>query len=266
MKSKNNENIYGYTGKKTPNFNFVSLSANNPIKKQIDLKPKPVVIKNDKSELFIKTLFLKTTIDDPISFNFKGENLEFDKEIKNISDIILHDIKILINDEVFYFQLLPHEKGLSIKINTYNLIPIISIDGDKETITFSQEREDRTLKVYESKINFERTDFPFYYIYEVNDKYDGIFHDFIQSNLPEIRPPTQYTVPAKQTNNEISYRQYISYIKTNTILNFKVDQTGWFLDSFSQTDEDLPNGVEIMPKYFWIYHPRCQRIEHQIRF
>lgn len=268
MMSKNNENIYGYTGKKTPNFNFVSQSLQSSIKKQtFDLKPKPVIIKNDKpTELLIKSLIFRHNLSDNlVILNIENENLNFNQEIKNLNNLLHKKIVLELDEDIYDLYLLPHEKGISIKINTFDIYPHITVDGEKQTIEFTKNR-DYNVKIFESKICFKNPEFPFHYIYEASDKYDGIFNDFIESNLPEIRPPTLYTVPSKHTKNEISFRQYISYIKTNTFINFKVDERGWVFDSFTNSYEELPNGVLLEPLPYWIYHPRCQRIEHFLQF
>jgi hypothetical protein len=51
FQTKNNENIYGYTGKKSPNYNFVSASIQGSYKKPTEMKPKaPIILKQDKGK------------------------------------------------------------------------------------------------------------------------------------------------------------------------------------------------------------------------
>jgi hypothetical protein len=262
IQSKNTENIYGYTGKKKPNFNFVGGNIQGIYKKpEIKKNISQITLKDKPKELIIKSLILKNEIED-----MECEKFQFNKIYENPSDFLNQSFYLIYKEQNIEFVLLQHEKGISIKINNFDIFPKIDIDGEHQSITFKL--QDHSLKIAESKFTFKNLNFPFHYIYEINQECDGIFNDFILSNLPEIRPPTNVTVPSKHTNNVISYRQYISYIKTNSFLNFKVNQSGWYVDNFSyeEDEKDLPNGVNIIPNFYWIYHPRCQRIEHLIQF
>jgi hypothetical protein len=230
------------------------------------MKSKPVILKNDKpKELLIKKLIFKNEIQ-YLEILINETPIQFDTIINNVQDYIQKLIQIKINEDEFIITLLPHEKGISVKINTFKIQPNIEVDGETQIIILREKNE--TNKVMESKIGFKNPEFPFHYVFEPSDKYDGIFNDFVMSNLPEIRPPTLYTVPSKKTQSMISFRQHIKYIETNTFINFKVEEEGWVFDSFTESEEETekPNGVKYIPAAFWTYHPRCLRIEHLLQF
>lgn len=271
---KNNENIYGYTGKRSPSFNFASSSIQGTYKKVNDNKQKQqVVIKTEKpKDLFIKTVLFSQSVNPGAEFILFSQ----EEAVNSISTNENVDTSLLINktihckigvDIVFEFVLLAHEKGISVKTNSFLVHPVLKIQEDSQLICFSS--PDSKIKVVETKFSFKNPEFPFYYKYETNPKYDDIFNDFIESNLAEIKPPSNVTVVAKHTQSEISYRQYISYIKTRTLMNFKVDVSGWYIDSFTEVDSDVdacPAGIIFRPLPYWTFHPGGQRIEHLLQF
>jgi len=179
-------------------------------------------------------------------------------------------IFLRIHDELITIQIINHEKGYSVKTEVFSFKINIQVKEDTETICFSKNILDPEIKVVESKISFENTEYPFHFHFETNMKCDGIFNDFVQTTLPEIRPPNLYTVPVKYTENLISFREYISYIKTRTFVHFKVNESGWYIESIEdnllESVDDFPNGVKIKSKCFWTYYPRGKRIEHNIVF
>lgn len=272
FQSKNNENIYGYTGKKSPQYNFVSASIQGTYKKTNEFKTKPqIVLKQDKTkDCPVKKLLFINESDEDITLYYiidKNVNiipLDFETAWTDILNLPII-CKTSTDDDDIHFILNTHEKGISVCINSFELHPEIIVDGELETIIFRKNELD--IKVVESKIGFLNTNFPFHYLFEPNRSCDDIFNDFISSHLKEIKPPSTITVPSKQTKSEISFRQYIGYIKTRTFMNFKIDSSGWYIDNFSDTDEvDLPSGVQILPLSFWTYYPRGSRIDHLLQF
>ena len=261
---RNNENIYGYSGKKAPQHNFVSSNRNST-----EIKPKPQVILKPAAtkELLIKTLCFQSEIEDITSLEYRDADKIFKLELGDIQktpqDLLNKDIQV---SPGLFAQLSQHEKGVSVKINSFEIFPSIEINGDAQTITFT--KQDNSLKVTESKIGFKNATFPLHYVFENSDQNDGIFNDFVQSNIPEIRPPTTLTVPSKRTQSVISFRQQIGYIKTRSFLNFTVGVQGWTVKNFADTEDEpnLPSGVNVLPVAYWTYHPRCTRIEHLLLF
>jgi hypothetical protein len=268
---KNNENIYGYTGKRSPSFNFASSSIQGSYKKPSDMKVKAAPVKTDKEkakELFIKKISFSQNLSeqDLQIFCVDDTNMEEVIPLENeTSEILNKKLQCKIGDDiVFEFVLSAHERGISIKMNSFLVHPLIQIQEDQQSFCFQKPSD---LKVFETKFGFKHSEFPFNYVYESNPKCDEIFNDFILANLAEIKPPSIVTVPAKHTQSEISYRQHISYIKTRTLMNFKVDASGWYLDSFSETEEqELPAGITIRPHPFWTFFPGGKRIEHLLQF
>ena len=52
-------------------------------------------------------------------------------------------------------------------------------------------------------------------------------------------------------------------------MNFKVDVSGWYIDSFTEVDSDVdtyPAGIIFRPLPYWTFHPGGQRIEHVLQF
>lgn len=257
MHSKNTENIYGYTGKKSPNFNFV---GNQSLRKD-NKNVKNIVIKKneDMNENIIKKICLKSNID-----NLKIQGIDLNKEIINITDYLNQPFKVIDDTIEFEIILLNHEKGYSIKCNHYDYKFNIILDREYEEIVMNKETE---LNVFTTKITFKNVLFPFTYQFEDNPLCDAIFNDYIKSQLSEIKSGNVYILPVKMTNNQITYRQYISYMKTNSFLNFKINEKGWYVDSFvNDNDKTLVNGVDVKYTNYWIYHPRCTRIEHNFMF
>jgi len=263
LHSKNTENIYGYTGKKSPSFNFV-ISQHNQIKK--DGKIKQVVLKKEEiQENLIKKVSIKTELEH-LSLQ---ANFDFNQELINLNDYINHSF--WIKDEstadspiIVECILLQHDKGYSIKCDNFDYKFKIVSDGEYQEIWIQKEIE---VNVCTTKIQFLNPQFPFHYVYEDNPLCDAIFNDYIKSQLSEIKPPNIYILPVKNTNNQISYRQYIGYMKTYSFINFKINDRGWYIESFiNENDNQLVNGVDVKYKNYWIYHPRCSRIEHLFVF
>lgn len=269
---KNNENIYGYTGKRTPSYNFASSSLQSSYKKTMDVK-KPVVTKDEKQkELLVKSIVFSQTYEPNSELVLFYEK---DSDIINISTTEPVDVLTLIHQNIhckigenvmFEFSLLPHEKGVSIKSNSFLVHPVSKIQDETLSLCFSV--SNGKIKVVETKFSFKNPEFPFYYKYEKNPNYDDIFNDFIESNLPQIKPPSNITVPSKHTQSNISYRQFISYIKTSSLMNFKVDSSGWYIDSFTEAEDknECPSGIIFRPLPSWTWHPGGQRIEHTLQF
>jgi hypothetical protein len=172
-------------------------------------------------------------------------------------------------------MLIPHEKGFSVRVSSFDVSIRLDFLGDDEEVITMSPRDITTntaSKVMESKFSFANPDYPFRYVYEQNEEDDEIFHDFVSSHLSEIKAPTICSVPAKHTQKEISFRQWVAYIKTSTMLNFRVDASGWYVDTFSEAEEDASNqekcpmGMRVYPRSFWTYHPKGTRIEHLIQF
>ncbi|NDE17554.1 hypothetical protein EBZ80_21775 [bacterium] len=259
---KNNENIYGYTGKKTPTYNFAPSR-----KAQVDLKPKPVVLRSGggtekKRELLVNRLVWETDLDLSVRLS---EAEELPRDIMGgLAGYLERPLILRTAGGDSACTLLPHEKGVSVRLETFDVQAVIRVDGDHETIRFVPRNDD--VAVAESRIAFSNPQFPFFYIYEADGDDDGIFRDFITTNLPEIRPPAPVVVPALQTKKLVRYRQHIGYLRTSLLMNLRVDEQGWSLDSFTESGETLVNGVRIEPKPVWIYHPRGTRIEHHLYF
>ena len=274
MIGRNSENIYGYSGKRSPSFNFVSGSINSAMKKNsTETKPKNVVLKEIPKENVMKSIIfcngLSGKEDVQMCWSEGREAVHFGREYSEISNLFNKPLLVEWDGCVSTLILQPHEKGISVRTDNFGCGAEIEIKDNMQIITLKPLVQG--LKVVETKIQFKNPAFPFYFVYENNEKYDGIFNDFVSSNLPEIRPPTMYTVPVKVTNSQISFRQFISYIKTKSFLNFKVNQSGWYFDSFGDDpealeEEDLPSGVAIKLCPSWVYHPRGTRIEHWLQF
>lgn len=266
ISQKQNENIYGYTGKK--NYKFFS-SSSSSIKKSIDLKDynkntnKPIEVQL-KPQNIIKNIKFHC-INDYILCDCEENIIDLDKWYKNDS---FNTLIILNRDgyKIATMDLLTHEKGYSVRLDTFDIYISIEMDGENETISISNDLGD--LSVYETKFSFDKLNYPFHYKYEINKDCDGIFNDFILEHLSELNPPNQYTVPVKKTNNNISFRQYISYMKTTGFLKFIIDESGWNLQSFENVEENnnCVNGVCIPFKNYWTYFPRGKRIEHSFIF
>jgi hypothetical protein len=254
--AKNTENIYGYTGKKSSNF----VLNRNQVNKEIP-KIKNIIIKNEEiiNENIIKKFCIKTDIE-----NLEIEGIDIDIIYNNINEFLNKSFYIKDEDLLIEFILLNHEKGISVKCNHFDYKFNLQLDGEYEEIIITKNLNQN---VCNSKISFINPNFPFHYIYEDNPLCDAIFNDYIKTLLPEIKSPNNYLLPVKITNNLISFRQYIGYIKTFGFLNFKINEKGWYLYSFTNDNDDLNvNGVDVKYKNFWIYHPRCSRIEHQFIF
>jgi hypothetical protein len=192
--------------------------------------------------------------------------IPFNTIFDNIPLLLDKTLSLNVGDEVIQFWIYSHERGYSVKTPFYGCKINISFEGDTQFIEFNKVLEDPNIRVMETKIVFENKDYPFHFKFENNESCDGIFNDFIQEVLPEIKPPKSFVVPVKYTNNIIPFRQYISYIKTRTFLQFKVDKSGWFIDSIEEAEnesiDEFPNGVKIKYESFWTYFPRGTRIEH----
>lgn len=274
--SRNSENIYGYTGKKTPNYNFVSASIQGTYKKtNTEIKPKPVILRNDKpKENPVKVLHFVNGLEEFCGLLYYKNNQEqeipFQMDITGFLEWIHEPIFLRIQDELIEIMIINHEKGYSLRTDIFSLKINITVNEDKQTIEFSRTLNDKNLRVVESKISFLNIEYPFYFLFEHNPKCDAIFNDFVQTTLPEIRPPNNYTVPVKCTNSLISFREYISYIKTRTFLHFKVDESGWYIDTIEDCEnesvDEFVSGVKIKTKSFWVYYPRGTRIEHSLQF
>jgi len=254
IQSKNIENIYGFTCKRKNN--FLNSSIQGAYKKQ-DTKIEQSNIK----EFVIKTLIFLNEIDNIQSVKNGDETIGFGDVITDPNNYLNKELEFGDGTQLVLLQ---HEKGISVRTNNYSIFPSIHVDGEKETITLR--RQEGKLKIKETKISFRNIKFPFHYVYEPNPDYDGIFNDFVLHNLSEIKPPSILSIQVKNTPCIISYRQYVGYIKTRSFLNLKVDDQGWFVHTFSEAEEDLPSGVDVFPDSYWVYHPRCDRIEHYLQF
>lgn len=281
LKGRQSENIYGYTGKKSSSYNFVSSSINTSYKKATDLKPRPVTLKTDKKETTscIKKVRFVCAFDS--NDNDEKENilwLENGVVLDVLSDHVpsnlMHKVifcKLKDGAEPVEIMLLPHEKGLSVRVSSFDvLIRLDFIGDDEEIITLSSRSENCTegSRVMESKFSFANIEYPFRYVYEKNEQDDEIFHDFVSTHLSEIKAPMIYSVPAKHTQKEISFRQWVNYIKTTTFINFRVNVSGWYVDGFTDgpAENNVPVGMRMYPRAFWTYHPKGTRIEHLIQF
>jgi len=300
LSGRQSENIYGYTGKKSSSYNFVSSSSiHGSYKKSTDLKPKPVTLKTEKKETtssIKKIRFVCAFVSDESS-NSDDSRKNSDKEpyeenklwLENgekgpaVIDVLKEHVPADIMHKVIYCELvgrteplemmlIPHERGLSVRVSSFDvMIRLDFIGDDEEVITLShREEKDATgSRVMESKFSFANPEYPFRYVYEKNELDDEIFHDFVSTHLSEIKAPIICSVPAKHTQKEISFRQWVGYIKTSTMMNFRVDIWGWYVVGFSEAleeEEDVPQGMKVFPRSFWTYHPKGTRIEHLIQF
>jgi len=190
---------------------------------------------------------------------------------------IMHKViqcELIGRTEPLEMMLIPHEKGFSVRVSSFDVLVRLDFVGDDEEVITMSPRgqiQDITTRVMESKFSFANPDYPFRYVYEKNEEDDEIFHDFVSTHLSEIKAPTICSVPAKHTQKEISFRQWVAYIKTSTMLNFRVDASGWYVDGFSEAfdadeEEKFPMGMRVYPRSFWTYHPKGTRIEHLIQF
>lgn len=255
IQSKNIENIYGFTCKRKNNqFNASIQGAYKKNESKAEQQPKT-------KEFVIKTMKLSSDIENLKYFKNGDEIIELNRMIDNPSHFF--NKELILNDGTI-FVLLQHEKGISVRMNNYSILPNIIVDGEKEMITFQP--QNGKLAIKETKIIFKNMKFPFHYVYEPNKEYDSIFNDFVITNLPVIKPASVLSILVKKTPSIISYRQHASYIITRSFLNLKVNEQGWYVHNFSESDEDLPSGVDIFPESYWVYHPRCDRIEHYLQF
>jgi hypothetical protein len=217
-----------------------------------------------KRELLVNRLLWETDIDG-LSLRI-GEDEELPRDILDgIGEYLERPLVLRTTEGDSACTLLPHDKGVSVRLETFGVQAVIRVDGDVQTIRLVARNDD--VAVAESRIAFSNQQFPFFYVYEAGGDDDGIFRDFISTNLPEIRPPGTTIVPALRTKRLVPYRQHIGYLRTSLLMNLRVDEKGWSFDSFTEeSGETAVNGVRILPKPVWIYHPRGTRIEHHLYF
>jgi len=288
LHSKNSENIYGYTGKKLnfmiPSLQTSSSSNKNALASSSAFKVKSSTTKettmpdntssSSLSENVIKTISFSTDIEglelDGISWNEPFSASEYAHQRFTVVSSVSKENETMDLSSgkhtiaVMEMVLVPHEKGYSVRSNGFDYQIELQIDGEKETIHLTKKVE---ATVCTTKMMFQNHQFPFYYRYEDNPLCDAIFNDYIKTQLMEIKPPNIYMLPVKITNQLIMFRQYIGYMKTKSFLSFKIGESGWYVDHFSdESGTDLVNGVNVKYQNYWYYHPRGSRIEHHFIF
>lgn len=278
---KDAQNIYGYTGKRSENYNFLTIRRSHC---SVSSSPKPCgdshVASSSKQDVVLKSKW--TNPIQFVSFSFPEEEWEFyvqEKEDSNkksleneewFCHVSLPSLTFSLGNKeitIATFRLESHEKGYSVKMDVYGLFATIQTDGDRQTICFSRTKPPK-MTLTNSKISFLQREYPFSFQFEENKECDGIFNDFISSHLPKINPPESYVVPVKQTPHRISYRQYIGgYMKTKTLFQFTIRESGWtFENRVDEESTSLVKGVDIQLKHEWTYFPWGSRIEHSLYF
>jgi len=275
---KDAQNIYGYTGKRKESYNFFRIRSPNG--KVCSLPEKPNT--QSSSEVQLKSKWINPIRS--IRFLWTDENW-----ILNYVSNEQPCLSSLVSGEWFMtdafdtltftfwsqenpivsFQMKSHEKGYCLKMDQYGIFASIRTDGDQQTVEFSTVRP-KNLKVHESKLFFEQKEYPFSFQFEENPECDAIFNDFISTHLPQLRSPDSYVVPVKQTTHRISYRQYIGgYMKTKTLFQFIIKESGWCFEDRIEDPEAPPEmvrGVDIHLRNEWTYFPWGSRIEHCLYF